>query len=99
MGILDEMFLLDYSKNRANILTVMKVSKVRDPGEFRQFLIDRITAFQRCRSKLVKTIFREYFWKEMYGHELNAATFKSFVILNSDDFKTEKDLQDFLAKE
>ena len=27
----DEMFLLDSKKNRANILTVMKITKVKDP--------------------------------------------------------------------
>jgi len=31
LTILDEMFLLDWDKNRANILTVMKVDKVKDP--------------------------------------------------------------------
>ena len=42
---IDELFLLDHEKNRANILTVMRISKVRDPGELRQFLIGKITAF------------------------------------------------------
>ena len=31
LTILDEMFLLDWDKNRANILTVMKIDKVKDP--------------------------------------------------------------------
>ena len=32
---LDEMFLLDFDKNRANIVTVMKLSKVSDPEQLR----------------------------------------------------------------
>ena len=73
LTILDEMFLLDYPENRANILTVMKVSKVRDAEELRQFLIAKITAFNRCRSKLVK-FFHEYYFKQLTERELAAAT-------------------------
>ena len=35
----DEFFLLDWDKNRANIITLMKISKVTDYDEFRNFLI------------------------------------------------------------
>ena len=42
LTILDEMFLLDYPKNRANIVTVMKVDKVKDAEQFRKHLMDRI---------------------------------------------------------
>ena len=73
LTILDEMFLLDYPENRANILTVMRMSKVRDAEELRQFLIMKITAFDRCRSKLVK-FFHEYYFKRLTDKELESAT-------------------------
>ena len=73
LKILDEMFLLDYPENRANILTVMRMSKVRDAEELRQFLIMKITAFDRCRSKLVK-FFHEYYFKRLTDKELESAT-------------------------
>jgi hypothetical protein len=84
LTILDEMFLLDYPENRANILTVMKLSKVRDAEELRQFLIKKITAFDRCRSKLVK-FFHEYYFKRLTEKELAAATKECFITLDSID--------------
>ena len=92
------MFLLDYAKNRANILTVMKISKVANVDEFRQFLIQKITYFQRCRSKLVK-LFSEYYFKEMFGKELQEATKSSFKILQDETITSDDDIIKFLEKE
>ena len=61
LTILDEMFLLDYPENRANILTVMKVSKCQDVDQFRKFMVEKVTAYSRARSKLVKKFHEFYF--------------------------------------
>lgn len=92
------MFLLDYAKNRANILTVMKISKVANVDEFREFLVQKITYFQRCRSKLVK-LFSEYFFKEMFGKELQEAIKNSFKILQDETITSDDDIIKFLEKE
>ena len=60
----DEFFLLDWDKNRANIITLMKLSKISDYEKFRSFLIKKVTSTKRTRSKLVK-LYSEYFFKEM----------------------------------
>ena len=60
----DEFFLLDWEKNRANIITLMKISKVTDYDKFRDFLIQKVTSTKRTRSKLVK-ICSEYYFKEI----------------------------------
>ena len=97
LTILDEMFLIDYPQNRANILTVMKISKVRDAEVFRRFLVDKITAFERCRSKLVK-VMHEYYFKELTGNELALAKYHCFKILDI-NLSNDHDLTSFLEKE
>jgi hypothetical protein len=38
----DEFFLLDWDKNRANILTMMKTDRVEDPQAFMKFIDFRV---------------------------------------------------------
>ena len=76
----------------------MKVSKVRDAEEFRQFLIKKITAFKRCRSKLIKK-FHEYFFKELKGEELEKAIQDCFIIMDNKELKSDSEMISFLEKE
>lgn len=41
--MLDEFFLLDNPKNRSNIITVVKLDKIKDYDSFRQYVIKRAT--------------------------------------------------------
>jgi len=52
--MLDEFFLLDNEKNRSNIITVIKLDKIKNYEEFRSFVIARCTQHPRTRHRLVK---------------------------------------------
>ena len=39
LAMLDEFFLLDNTKNRSNIITVVKLDKIQNYEEFRKFVI------------------------------------------------------------
>jgi hypothetical protein len=43
LAMLDEFFLLDNPKNRSNIITVVKLDKIKDYDSFRQYVIKRAT--------------------------------------------------------
>jgi len=43
LAMLDEFFLLDSPKNRSNIITVVKLDKIKDYEGFRRFVIERAT--------------------------------------------------------
>jgi hypothetical protein len=43
LAMLDEFFLLDSPKNRSNIITVVRLEKIRDYDSFRKFVIQRAT--------------------------------------------------------
>lgn len=40
---IDEFFLLDWDKNRSNILTLMKIDRIHDGDAFQQFVERRVT--------------------------------------------------------
>lgn len=61
---LDEFFLLDNAKNRANILTVMKLDRIKDVEKIRKRIIELQLVHPRLRSELVK-FGGEYFFKEI----------------------------------
>ena len=98
LTILDEMFLLDYAKNRANIVTVMKVDKVKDIEEFRNHVMEGISFFKRGRSKLVKR-YHEYYYKEMGGEELKQAKLDCSFILKDNEVNSDADIASFIEKE
>ena len=60
-------------------------------------MIGKITAFQRCRSKLVKHM-SEYYFKEMKGAELQRAIADGFVILK-DELRSDEAIQSFVEQE
>ena len=39
LSVLDEFFLMDYKENRSNIITVVKLDKIKDYDLFRNFVI------------------------------------------------------------
>lgn len=95
----DEFFLLDWQKNRANIITLMKINKVTDYGQFRDFLIQKVTSTRRTRSKLVK-VFGEYYFKEIVDRdEYMRAIGEAFVRIDDGKIRTDEDIQAFIAKE
>ena len=64
----DEFFLLDWASNRANIITLMKLSKIEDYEAFRQFMVEKCLLKKRVRSKLVKFL-GDYYFKEILDPE------------------------------
>lgn len=40
---IDEFFLLDWDKNRSNIMTLMKIDRIHDGDAFQQFVERRVT--------------------------------------------------------
>ena len=40
---IDELFLLDWDKNRSNIMTLMKIDRIHDGDAFQQFVERRVT--------------------------------------------------------
>ena len=61
LAMLDEFFLLDSEKNRSNIITVVKLDKIKDSNAFRNFVIARATQYPRTRHYL-KKFCSEYFF-------------------------------------
>ncbi len=72
LSALDEFFLLDNDKNRANIITIVKIEKIKEVARVRQNLIDKAMMHQRKRSSL-KKFFGEYFFIEMNADQLRKA--------------------------
>ena len=64
LSTIDEFFLLDWSSNRSNIVTLMKLSKIEDYDAFRTFMIEKCLLKKRVRSKLVKLL-GEYYFQEI----------------------------------
>eukprot|EP00351_Strombidinopsis_sp_SopsisLIS2011_P003388 CAMPEP_0116872382 /NCGR_PEP_ID=MMETSP0463-20121206/3125_1 /TAXON_ID=181622 /ORGANISM="Strombidinopsis sp, Strain SopsisLIS2011" /LENGTH=62 /DNA_ID=CAMNT_0004512533 /DNA_START=117 /DNA_END=305 /DNA_ORIENTATION=+ len=52
-GVQDEFFFMDHDKNRANIITCMKLEKY-EYEEFRAALISKARTKPRCSSIIVK---------------------------------------------
>lgn len=57
---MDEFFLLDWDKNRSNILTLMKIDRVANRDAFLKFVDERVRSLQdmhpRIRSSIVKRL-------------------------------------------
>lgn len=61
LSALDEFFLIDNAKNRANIITVVKLDKIRDYETFRQKIIDLAVVHPRLTHRLKKFLAEFYF--------------------------------------
>jgi hypothetical protein len=61
LAMLDEFFLLDSKKNRSNIITVVRLDKIKDYEAFRNFVITRATQYRRTTHYL-KKFCSEYFF-------------------------------------
>ena len=96
LSALDEFFLLDNPKNRANVLTVVKMEKMPNYEELRKRIIDLATVKQRLRHKLSK-FGGEYFFEEMTKTELDKAISEHFI--RNDQIKNDDDITKFLATE
>lgn len=64
LAALDEFFLLDNEKNRANILTVVKTDKVPDYPRLRKIIIDLAVKHPRLKHRLTKFM-GEHFFTEL----------------------------------
>ena len=69
---LDEFFLLDNAKNRANVISVCKVDKVPDCEALKKKVTELAIAKPRLRHRLRK-VFGEYFFERMNDHDLKKA--------------------------
>lgn len=69
LSALDEFFLLDNEKNRANVITIVKIDKMVNVPQIRQNMISKAMVHQRKRSSLIK-FFGEYFFVEMSADRL-----------------------------
>ena len=96
LAMLDEFFLLDNSKNRSNIITVVKLDKIQNYEEFRKFVIKRATQYPRTRHSLKKFI-SEYFFSELNEAELLQAIDSHFI--RNDKIKNKEDICNFVSKE
>lgn len=94
--MLDEFFLLDNEKNRSNIITVIKLDKIKNYEEFRSFVIARSTQHPRTRHRLVKYM-GWFFFEELPFDEVEQALQKHYI--RNDTIKSERDICDFVAKE
>jgi hypothetical protein len=61
LSALDEFFLIDNAKNRANIITVVKLDKICDYEAFRQKIIDLAVVHPRLTHRLKKVLAEYYF--------------------------------------
>ena len=95
LNTVDEFFLLDWEKNRSNIMTLMQTTKIENYDEFRRFLVNKITKFRRTRSRLVKYL-HEYYFEELHGEDLQKAIDKAFVMK---ELSSMEEVCDFMAKE
>ena len=96
LAMLDEFFLLDNPKNRSNIITVVKMDKIKNYEEFRKFVIQRSTQYPRTRHCLQK-FFSEYFFRALPEKQLQQAIEKHFIRV--DTIKTKEDICNFVSKE
>ena len=96
LSALDEFFLLDSPKNRANVITVVKLEKTPDYDAIRQKVIDLAIKKPRLHHKLTKEM-GEYFFEAMDKEELEAAVKKHFI--RNDSIKNDDDIAKFLARE
>jgi len=96
LSALDEFFLLDNPKNRANVITVVKLDRITDYAKFRQRVIHLATINPRLAHKLTK-FGGEYFFEALNKPDLDKAIEERFV--KNDTLKTDDDIAQFLAKE
>lgn len=96
LNALDEFFLLDNAKNRANVVSVAKMDRVTDATQLRKKIISLTTGRPRLEHKLTK-FGGEYFFVKMSKQELEAAKETHFVI--RDDIKTDADIEKVMAQE
>lgn len=96
LAALDEFFLLDNDKNRANIICCVKTDRLPEYERIRTMSIELATKHPRLRHRVVKHLGEHYF-KEMNNQELELATKKSFV--RNDTIKSDKELESFIARE
>lgn len=64
LAALDEFFLLDNDKNRANIITVIKTDRIPDYPKLRQIIINLAIKHPRLKHKLTKFL-GEYYYTEL----------------------------------
>lgn len=93
---LDEFFLLDSGFNRSNIITVVRLDKIKDYDSFRNFVISRATQYPRTRHYL-KKFCSDYFFTPLPPKKLESAISTCFI--RNDVIKTNQDICDFVAKE
>ena len=93
---LDEFFLLDNQKNRANIMTVIKTDKMPDGIHMREVIIKLALVHPRLSHNLQKFM-GEYFFCKMTGENLEKAIEERFVF--NHEIKSDDDIANFLAKE
>jgi len=72
LAALDEFFLLDNDKNRANIITVVKTDKVPDYPRLRKIIIELAIKHPRLKHEL-KKFMGEHFFVEMSKQRLEKA--------------------------
>jgi hypothetical protein len=72
LSALDEFFLLDNDKNRANIITVIKMQKIHDLEKIKTKIIKLALVHSRLSSKLIK-FGAEYFFKPLTQDEIAEA--------------------------
>ena len=96
LAALDEFFLLDNEKNRANIVVVIKSNKVPDYERLRSIIINLTIKHPRLKHKLRK-MGGQYFFEEIGGAELQKNLATCFV--RNDSIKTDEDISTFIARE
>ena len=96
LSALDEFFLLDHEKNRSNIITVVKMDKVKDYEKLRSEIIRLAIVHPRLAHSLKKFL-GEYFFVKMTPAQLEKAKQECFI--RNDAIKSDEDIADFSAKE
>lgn len=96
LAALDEFFLLDNDKNRANIIVVIKTDRVRDYETLRKQIIDLAIVNDRCKHSLTKFM-GEFFFEEIPAHRLENALANAYI--RNDSIKTDEDIAEFIATE
>ena len=96
LAALDEFFLLDNEKNRANIMVVVKTDKVPDYERLRSIIIKLAMQHPRLKHKLTK-LGGQYFFEEMSAAELRKNLETCYV--RNDSIKTDEDICAFIARE
>jgi hypothetical protein len=95
LSMVDEIFLLDDEKNRANIIGCLFFEEFEFES-MKAYFISKCDKLHRCKSKLVKKL-GWWWYLEMGEVEWKAKREDVFVCVN--DIHTEKELNAFLSKE